>query len=168
MDQKMIEYYLQLVGQVLTDQGYKGEILVLGSAAMVLEMGNHYTARDIAAAFLREAPAIWSAVARIAIQERLQPNWLHDGAKGFLYTYTRPPTRLWRRYPGLDVRIAAREYLLATKVLAGRGQDLTDARALIHSLGLAGEEEVLALLQEYIPASYLTWRVQVTVEDLFL
>jgi len=53
------------------------------------------------------------------------------------------------------------------KIVAGRLRDIADARALIQHLGLSDPQEVLDILQKYIPPRYLTIRVQYIVEDLF-
>ncbi len=127
--------------------------------------GNRASTRDIDASFEREAQAIRSAVARIAKREGLPPDWLNDGAKGFLYS--QPAVILWRTYPGLDVYLVSLEYLLAMKITAGRQRDIADARALIRHIGISHPQEVLDILQHYIPSQYLTVKVQYVVDDLF-
>lgn len=132
---------------------------------MVLAVGNRQSTRDIDASFEDEAQAIRAAVSEIAHREELPPDWLNDGAKGFLYS--KPPVHLWRSYPGLDIYLPSLDYLLAMKIVAGRLRDIADARALIQHLGLSTSQDVLDILQRYIPAQYLTARVQYIVEDLF-
>lgn len=73
----------------------------------------------------------------------------------------------WKSYPGLDIYLPSLDYLLAMKIVAGRPRDIADARALIQSLGFSDPQEVLDILQKYIPARYLTVRTQYIVEDLF-
>jgi hypothetical protein len=53
------------------------------------------------------------------------------------------------------------------KIIAGRIQDLDDAKALIQHLGLTSPQEVLDILQRYIPSRYLTVSVRYNVEELF-
>lgn len=132
---------------------------------MLLVVGNRNSTRDIDASFENEGPAIRQAVSEIARREMLPPDWLNDGAKGFLYST--PPINLWRSYPGLDVYMPSLEYVLALKVVAGRPQDINDAQDLIHYLKIVEPQEVLNILNQYIPQKYLTARMQYMVEDWF-
>ena len=154
-----------MLGQELAAKRRKGAILLVGGAVMVLTVGNRKSTRDIDASFEHEAPAIRAAVLAIAHREGLPPDWLNDGAKGFLYS--EPPVTLWKSYPGLDIYLPSLDYLLAMKIVAGRPRDIADARALIQSLGFSDPQEVLDILQKYIPARYLTVRTQYIIEDLF-
>nr|HET6905078.1 DUF6036 family nucleotidyltransferase [Ktedonobacteraceae bacterium] len=165
MDKSEIESYLKMLGQELAAKRRKGAILLVGGAVMVLTVGNRKSTRDIDASFEHEAPAIRAAVLEIAHREGLPPDWLNDGAKGFLYS--EPPVTLWKSYPGLDIYLPSLDYLLAMKIVAGRPRDIADARALIQSLGFSDPQEVLDILQKYIPARYLTVRTQYIIEDLF-
>jgi hypothetical protein len=53
------------------------------------------------------------------------------------------------------------------KIVAGRRQDMRDARALIQHLRLSQSQEVIDILQKYIPQQYLAVKVQYIIEDLF-
>ena len=154
-----------MLGQELANTGRTGKILLVGGAVMVLIVGNRGSTRDIDASFEREASAIRAAVSKIAHEEGLPPDWLNDGAKGFLYSS--PPISLWKQYPGLEVYLPSLDYLLAMKLVAGRPSDIADAKALVRYLGLSDSQQVLDILQRYIPPRYLTARVQYTVEELF-
>lgn len=132
---------------------------------MLLIIGNRNSTRDIDASFENEGPAIRKAVGEIAKRERLPSDWMNDGAKGFLYSP--PPINLWKSYPGLDVYMPEMDYVLAMKVVAGRPQDIEDAKALIHYLGFSQAEEVFIILKRYIPPGYLTPRLQYMIDDWF-
>jgi hypothetical protein len=160
-----IEHYLQMLGQELAAQQRTGAIFLVGGAVMILTIGNRNSTRDIDASFVSETPAIRAAVEQIAQREGLPSDWLNDAAKGFLYTS--PPVSLWKHYPGLDIYLPGLDYILAMKIVAGRLRDLNDARALIQHLKLNAPQEVLDILKRYVPAQYLTVRVQYIVEDLF-
>ncbi len=154
-----------MLGQELVIKRLTGAILLLGGAVMVLVVGSRPSTRDIDASFEREAPAIRAAISQIAQQEGLPPDWLNDGAKGFIYSP--PPITLWKSHPGLDIYLPTLDYLLAMKIVAGRPQDIADARVLIQHMGLTDAQEVVDILQQYIPSRYLTVRIQYTIEDLF-
>lgn len=142
-----------------------GKILLVGGAVMLLVVGNRNSTRDIDASFENEGSAIRDAAREIARREKLPPDWINDGAKGFLYSS--PPINLWNSYPGLDVYMPALEYLLAMKIVAGRPQDIEDAQDLIHHLKISEPQEVLDILNQYIPQKYLTVRMQYMIDDWF-
>lgn len=166
MNKNDISYYLQRVGEELAFKGEHGKILLLGGAVMLLVVGNRNSTRDIDAAFEENAQAIREAIETVAVQEGLSDDWLNDGAKGFLYS--KPETILLGRYSCLEVYIPTLDYLLAMKVFAGRQRDIGDARALIAHLDLKSTQDVLNILERYIPQQYLTAKIQYIVEDLFV
>lgn len=53
------------------------------------------------------------------------------------------------------------------KIIAGRPQDIADAEALVQHLGLSQTQQVIDILQRYIPSQYLTARVQYVIDELF-
>jgi len=108
LDKREIESYLMMLGQELATKRRKGSILLVGGAVMVLIIGNRKSTRDIDASFEREAQTIRAIVLDIAYREGLPPDWLNDGAKGFLYS--EPPVTLWKSYPGLDIYLPSLDY----------------------------------------------------------
>lgn len=166
MNKGDIEHYLQLLGQELKDKNTTGNILLLGGAVMLLEVGNRSTTQDIDASFEgSDASLIRKAVTIVAQQEGLAEDWLNDGAKGFLYS--QPKTVLWRHYPGLNVYIPTLDYILAMKVVAGRPRDIEDAKALIRLLHIPDQQKLLEIIIKYVPYERIGTRVQYLVEDLF-
>jgi len=161
-----IERYLHLLGHELQVRNTTGNILLLGGAVMLLEVGNRATTQDIDASFEGgNASLIREAVVAVAQREGLARDWLNDAAKGFLYT--QPPTILWRQYPGLNVYLPTLDYLLTMKVIAGRPRDIEDTRALIGVLHISDEQELLSLVTKYVPRERIDVRVQYLIADLF-
>ncbi len=166
MTKEDIERYLHLLGHELQVRNTTGNILLLGGAVMLLEVGNRATTQDIDASFEGgNASLIREAVVAVAQREGLARDWLNDAAKGFLYT--QPPTILWRQYPGLNVYLPTLDYLLTMKVIAGRPRDIEDTRALIGVLHISDEQELLSLVTKYVPRERIDVRVQYLIADLF-
>jgi len=65
-----------------------------------------------------------------------------------------------------EVYLPSLDYLLAMKIVAGRRQDMRDARALIQYLNISHSQEVIDVLQKYMPQQYLTVKLQYIIEDL--
>ena len=133
---------------------------------MLLEVGNREVTKDIEAYFdPKYSVAIREAVLTIAQREGLPSDWLNDGVKGFFYS--QPPHRRWAEYPGLRVCVAALDYLLVMKVIAGRPQDIEDAKALLTKLKITDMQEVFDLIVKYTKQQNVEPRVQYIVEELF-
>jgi hypothetical protein len=166
MNKADIKRYLQLLGQELQTRNTAGNILLLGGAVMLLEVGNRATTQDIDASFEgSNASLIRQAIVVIAQREGLAQDWLNDGAKGFLYS--QPKTVLWKSYPGLNIYIPSLDYILAMKIIAGRPRDIEDARALIQKLHIPDEQILLSIVTKYIPRERIDVRVQYLIADLF-
>ena len=165
MTREEIERYLQLLGQELQKRHLTGEIIVAGGALMLLVVQNRETTKDIDAYFSAEPQAIREAARAVAQQEGLAEDWLNDGIKGFFYQA--PPVQRWAEYPGLRVYVVSLEYALAMKAIAGRPEDIDDIRALVQRLQLTSAQEVLAIVQRYVPQRLVPPRAQYLIETLF-
>jgi hypothetical protein len=152
-----IEKYLRMVGQELDKQGLTLEILLLGGAVMLIEVGNRNNTEDVDTYYLPDFVAITKAAAVVAEREALNDSWLNSAAAGFTYFFTRQPDRkLWRKFPGLHVYTASLEYIFVMKIMAGRSKDSRDIMALARKLGILKRQDVIALLRQYVPEESLT------------
>ena len=166
MNKEDIEKYLRMLGGELQKMQITGELLLVGGAVMLLEVGKREVTKEIDAYFdQKHAAAIREAATAIAQREGLSVNWLNDAVKGFFYT--QPPNKRWAEYPGLRVYIPTLDYLLVMKVIAGRPQDIEDARALIKKLHISNAQDVFALITSYTKQENVEARVQYIVEELF-
>ncbi len=84
MNKEDIEKYLRMLGQELQKKQVIGEVLLVGGAVMLLEVGNREVTKDIDAYFEpKYSVAIREAVITIAQREGLPVDWLNDGVKDF-------------------------------------------------------------------------------------
>ena len=165
MNKDDIQKYLRMLGDELLKRNVTGEILLVGGAVMLLEVGNREITKDIDAYFEGNAAIIRDAIIVVAEREGLSDDWLNDAVKSFFYT--RVPNRKWAEYPGLRVYMPPLDYLLVMKVIAGRPQDVDDAKALIEKLHLSNAQEVFALIEKYTKKERVEPRTQYIVEELF-
>lgn len=155
------------LGRELDDRGVRGELFIVGGAAMALVYNTRRSTRDIDAVFEPKA-LIYEVAQAIARRHALDPGWLNDGVKGLL-PGADPDARELVEVPGLRVTVPSPEYLLALKVAAARvDRDADDIRALAHLCGLRSSQDVLDLTVRIIgPLRPLPAKVQFLVEEMF-
>jgi hypothetical protein len=136
---------LQALGDELTSQGVRGQIFVVGGAAMALSYSTRRVTKDIDAVFEPKS-AIYEAAVRVAERLELPDDWLNDAVKGFL-PGPDPEARPLPEIQGIEVATASPRYMLAMKLLAMRfGEDDDDIQILLHQTGIASADEALDLL----------------------
>ena len=156
---------LHLLAARLASQGLKGEMYVVGGAAIALTFDEGRSTRDIDAVF-EPKRAIYDAAAEIAGERGLAEGWLNDAVKGFLTGPDEGATPVLD-LPGLSVATASPRIILAMKVLAHRpGEDDADVHLLAGQLGLTTAAEILAVAAE-VYGDRLDPAARFFVEELF-
>jgi hypothetical protein len=141
---------LEALGDELTSQGVRGQVFIVGGAAMALAYSTRRVTKDIDAVFEPKS-AIYAAAAKVAEDLGLPEDWLNDAAKGFM------PGSDEQARPVLDIRgieitTASPRYLLAMKLMAMRfGEDDEDIEILLRECGLRSADEALDLLKQMYP-----------------
>ena len=130
MERTEIERLLIELADELDGAGVRGELLLVGGAAMALAYATRRSTADLDAVFEPKL-VIYEAAARIGARHGLDDGWLSDAVKGFLPGPDPNATVFFDR-PGLVVRIASARYLLGMKLLASRVErDEDDIRVLL-------------------------------------
>lgn len=132
---------------------------------MCLSFGSRRYTRDIDAVFEPKS-SMYDLIHEIAQEEGIPEDWLNDGVKGWLYEQPeKVPVAVMSH---LSVYSASAAYILAMKCHAARigGSDLEDAKILAAYLGLADRNEILDLVERYIPRKYLGVKTVAFVEAL--
>jgi len=156
---------LHLLAARLARQGLRGEMYVVGGAAIALTFDEQRSTRDIDAVF-EPKRAIYDAAAEIADERGLGEGWLNDAVKGFLTGPDDGATPVLD-LPGLSVATASPRIILAMKVLAHRpGEDDADVQLLAGQLGLTTAAEILAVASE-VYGDRLDPAARFFVEELF-
>ena len=167
MTQEEILRAFQLLNDELARDGIKGEVGIVGGAAMVLAFNARDSTRDVDAVF---APSnkVREAAARVAAAQSLPADWLNDAAKGYMPADTQPRS-IVMDLPHLAVWTPPPQYLLAMKAIAARfdSNDALDLRLLIRHLGLRRVDEVLEVVERYYPRNQIPAKTQFFLEELF-
>jgi hypothetical protein len=141
---------LQALGDELSRRGIRGQIFIVGGAAMALAYSTRRVTKDIDAVFEPQS-AIYEAALEVAEKLGLPDNWLNDAAKAFMPG----PDREARPVPdieGIEVSMASPRYLLAMKLMAMRfGEDDEDIEILLRQCEMHSAAQALGLLKEMYP-----------------
>lgn len=165
MNRNDIVAALSELGEVLASRGMKGEMYVVGGAAIALAYDARRSTRDVGAVF-EPKTAIYAAAAEVGERLGLPIGWLNDAVKGFLVGDD-PEARHVLEVDGLRCLSASPRMLLALKVLAHRvGEDEDDVRLLASELGLRTAAGVLGVAEEVF-GDQLDVAARLFVEELF-
>lgn len=156
---------LQALSAQLEGENSPAEIIVVGGAALVLLFNARETTKDVDAYFVRpESSRIRAAAASVASELGLPPDWLNDGAKGYLVGISAGSAIFTS--PNLTVRAAALPQLLAMKLAAWRDAiDRADATLLLRQLQ-GSAEEIWATVRQFVP-QHLLDKAAYAFEDLW-
>jgi hypothetical protein len=141
---------LQALGDELSRQGVRGQIFIVGGAAMALAYSTRRVTKDIDAVF-EPKELIYEAAARIAGELGLPDDWLNDAAKGFMPGED-DDARPIPDVRGIEITTASPRYLLAMKLLAMRiGEDDEDIEVLLRECDVHNADQALDILQRMYP-----------------
>jgi hypothetical protein len=144
----------------------RGEVFVVGGAAMAIAYDTRRATADVDAVF---APSgeVGSAALRVAKRLHLEPDWLNDGAKAFMPGEDENRIGVYEG-ENLSVAAASPRYLLAMKLMASRVErDQDDIRELYRLCGFTDAEQGLDLLASFYPERVILPRVQFLLEEMF-
>ncbi len=168
MNKDDITKYLRMVGHELVGQGKQLEIVLLGGAAMLIEIGNRESTHDVDTFFVSDFTALLKASVVVATHESLPDGWLNSAAAGFTYNFKRQPEKhLWQKFPGLDVYVVSLDYLFVTKIMASRYKDRQDILALAARLQIVRRKDALTLVTKYVANDDISSEVLDEIAYLF-
>jgi hypothetical protein len=156
---------LEALGEELTREGVRGEIFIVGGAAMALAYSTRRVTKDIDAVFEPKS-SIYEAAAKVAEDLGLPEDWLNDAVKSFMPGPDENP-RTVPEVHGIEVTTASPRYLLAMKLMAMRfGEDDGDIEILLGECGVRGADEAMELLRQVYPIQEPPPKTRFFLEEL--
>jgi hypothetical protein len=156
---------LQALGDELKRRDVRGQVFIVGGAAMALAYSTRRVTKDIDAAFEPKS-AIYAAAEKVAEERALPADWLNDAAKAFMPgkdSEARPVPDI----DGIEVTTASPRYLLAMKLMAMRfGEDDEDIEILLEQCDMHSAQEALDLLKEMYPSMEPPAKTRFFLEEL--
>jgi hypothetical protein len=165
-----LEQILELFNELndeLAKSETRGDVFVVGGAAMAVAYDARPATRDVDAIF-HPSSEVRSAAERVAaLHDGIERDWLNDGVKGFLSGEDEGKQVVLYEGDYLTVRAASPEYLLATKLLASRvSRDEDDILFLFRLCELSTVDEALDLLVRYYGNRPIEAKVRFLLEEL--
>ncbi|OGW59298.1 MAG: hypothetical protein A2V83_10000 [Nitrospirae bacterium RBG_16_64_22] len=165
MDRAEIIRCLTALAERLSARGIRGDLYLVGGAAMALAFDARHATKDVDAVFAPKSE-IYEAAREIAKEFGLPDGWLNDAVKGYI---GRPdPAALpVLDLPGLRVMAASARHLLAMKCLAARREDEEDLRFLLARVGIKSVSDAMEIVQAVYPEARIPPRARFMLEEIF-
>ena len=164
-NEKIRELLVEL-GEGLSQQGLKGELFVVGGAALALAFDSRRSTRDVDAVFAPKSEIYRIAEAMVDDHDELDSGWLNDAVKGFILGKDNKSVTVLEA-PGIVVRSASAQYLLAMKLHAARiDRDYDDIEFLAKYLELDTASKVFEFIDSKFPDIDLLPKVKYLVEEI--
>jgi len=158
--------HLRRLGELLHEQGLRGEIMLTGGAAMCLVHSARDMTKDVDALY-EPKNEINRLAAQIAKEQGLPEDWLNDGVKGFV---TESATvEDFTAFDGLKITTVTPEYLLAMKLISARygEKDAEDIHFLLGKLNIRTMEKASEILLSFYPVERILPKTRYLLEEYF-
>jgi Nucleotidyltransferase of unknown function (DUF6036) len=156
---------LQALGNELLQQDVRGQIFIVGGAAIALAYSTRRVTKDIDAVFEPKA-AIYRAAEKVAEDLDLPEDWLNDAVKNFMPGPDEHPRHL-HEIRGIEITTASPRYLLAMKLMAMRfGEDDEDIQLLLGECDIRSTGEALELLRGMYPSREPPLKTRLFLEEI--
>ncbi len=163
---RILELFAEL-DEELGRQGIRGDLFLIGGAAMAVAYDARPSTRDVDAVFHPSSEVRSAAQVVAASHEDLSEDWLNDGAKGFLPGEDSGIQPVVYVGEHLSVLAASPQYLLATKLLASRvSRDEDDIQFLYKILGYSTVAEGIELVERFYPGLAIEPKVRFLLEEI--
>lgn len=167
MKKENIKNAFERLNDICKLKNIKGEIGVVGGAAMVLAYGANRATKDVDAIF-EPANLIRKAAEMVSEELGLPSDWLNDAVKGFL-PKNQPQQFEVLELSNLVVWVPEPEYMLAMKCISARfdSKDSDDIIKLCKILKLKRSNEVLEIIQNYYPKNQIPPKTSFFIDEIF-
>lgn len=147
--QTMLELFTAL-NQKLKENDIRGEICVVGGAAMTLAFNARIATQDVDAIFQPKKDMQLLAM-DVGKEHNLNIDWLNDAVSIFIPDKKAETKKVILKLSHLTVWSPDAKYLLAMKSISARPTDIRDLEFLIHLLKITDPKTVFENIQDYYP-----------------
>jgi len=157
---------LNELSERLGARGIRGELFIVGGAAMALAYDGSRTTSDIGS-LIKPRDEVLDEAARMALEHDLPADWLNDSVARLMPPHPDDNPVAVADLPGLTVRAGSPEFMLAMKSMVIRKSppDLEDAAIICASLGIKDWYKIEEVIRRYIGPGSLGSR-ELWLEDI--
>lgn len=157
--------HLGALSDELERRGIRGEMFLVGGAAMALAYNRRRTTKDLDGVF-EPKTAIYDCAEMIARERSLKPGWLNDAVKAFLPGPDADAQTLLD-LPALSVAVASPRYLFALKALASReDRDVDDIKELYRLSKFSSATEAINYVDKVFTGRPIEARVGFVLREI--
>ncbi len=160
---------LELLGELgdrLSRRGVRANVYIIGGAAISLSFDARRATRDIDAVVLSGHTALMEEVRAIARARGLPTTWLNEQAAMYVARQVDPRPAAVFDHANLTVAAASAEHLLAMKLAASRGSDVSDIKLLLDACDCTRVDQARAIFQRVFDGQNLPDKALLIIEDL--
>jgi hypothetical protein len=162
---QMLQLFKELNDE-LKKQDIKGEICIVGGAAMTLQFNARISTHDIDAIFSPKMDVQISAI-DVGLKHNLPVDWLNDAVKVFIPDTPTKEKNIIINLSNLIVWVPDASYILAMKVISSRPTDIRDIRFLIEHIKLKNAKDVFEIVKYYYPKGKISSRAVDMILSIF-
>lgn len=155
------------LGRRLDARGINAQLYIVGGAAMAFAYQSERVTRDIDALVTPE-DEVFEEARRMTDELGLPPEWLNDTARAFMPLIDPAVGPMVIDAPGIAVRAAPAEVVLAMKLFAARpARDGDDVRTLCALLDITTAGQVWEVFLRHYPKGHMLEHSRELIEALF-
>jgi predicted nucleotidyltransferase len=168
MSRDEMSTYLAEINDRLANADKNGEIVMVGGAVVSLVHGERESTKDFDVAF-QPKELMRDIIEEIAAKYELENDWMNNAAEAYMTPEMNYET--FYEYSNLTVYNMDDESMLALKLASARDEltshDMSDSVYFMKELGVESVEQVLNIVEKYIPEERLTPKVEYFAIEAF-
>lgn len=159
MDRDKLLQIFDYLNERLKDNQLQLELTIYGGTVMTMVYDNRPATRDIDCVFSNVNQNLLENILEMTkFTFNLPKNWINEEIKEPLKSIIKEDKETYKLYSNLKILKPKAEQLLAMKVLAARpepAKDFIDAFILCRDLNIRTKEELLSVVEKYLPLSLI-------------
>lgn len=159
MDRDKLLQIFDYLNERLKENQLQLELTIYGGTVMTMVYDNRPATRDIDCVFSNVNQNLLENILEMTkFTFNLPKNWINEEIKEPLKSIIKEDKETYKLYSNLKILKPKAEQLLAMKVLAARpepAKDFIDAFILCRDLNIRTKEELLSVVEKYLPLSLI-------------
>lgn len=159
MDRDKLLQIFDYLNERLKENQLQLELTIYGGTIMTMVYDNRPATRDIDCVFSESNQKLLKNILEMTkFTFNLSENWINEEIKEPLKSILKEDKETYKIYSNLKILKPKAEQLLAMKILAARAEpakDFIDAFILCKDLNIRTKEELLNVVEKYIPLSLI-------------